>query len=144
MKIAVLQFVLEIPHAESLKDKRRVVRSVKDKLHNEHLVAVAEVGHLDVHNLAMLGLTAVGTSVPHLQSLLDRIVDKLKALPDATLGAVDRQIISGEGGEDTDQDPPTDGHDEARTQEGTGAIGRTSSVLGWVGRVERPERREQR
>ena len=44
MVVGILQFELLVPGATSLKDKRRVVKSVKDRLHREHLVSVAEVG----------------------------------------------------------------------------------------------------
>ena len=48
MKIAVLQFDLSIHDAESLKDKRRIVQSLKDRLHRDHLVSIAEVEVLPV------------------------------------------------------------------------------------------------
>src|ERR1041384_8063343 len=61
MVIGLLQFELVIHGSESLKDKRRVVRSVKDRLHREHMVAVAEVASQEVLNLAVLGLACVGS-----------------------------------------------------------------------------------
>ncbi len=101
MKLAVLQFELLIGHAESLKDKRRVVKSLKDRLHREHMVAVAEVGALDERGAARLAAVAVGTDVKHLQSLLAHLVEKLRALPDARLGAVSGRVIDGP---DVDED----------------------------------------
>lgn len=92
MKLAILQFELLIRHAESLKDKRRVVKSVKDRLHHDHQVAVAEVGSLDEHTTAHLAAAAVGSDVRHLQSLLSRIVEKLRALPEAELGSVSGRV----------------------------------------------------
>lgn len=92
MKLAILQFELLIRHAESLKDKRRVVKSVKDRLHRDHMVAVAEVGSLDDHAAAHLAAVAVGSDVRHLQSLLSRLVEKLRALPDAELGSVSGRV----------------------------------------------------
>ncbi len=93
MKIAILQFELLIDGAFSLKDKRRVVRSVKDRLHRDHLVSVAEVGTQDVWNLATMGLAAVSGNAEYLVSMLDRIEHKLSTLPDARLGSVTREII---------------------------------------------------
>ena len=95
MVIGVLQFELLIPGAQSLKDKRRVVRSVKDRLHREHQVSVAEVGELETVNLAVLGLAAAGTEGRHIGQVLDRISDKLRALHDAELGDVRREILHG-------------------------------------------------
>ena len=55
MVVGVLQVKLTIDWASSLKDKRRVVSSLKDRLHREHQVSVAEVGSLDSHRVAVLG-----------------------------------------------------------------------------------------
>lgn len=96
MLLAVLQFELLIHDAESLKDKRRVVRSVKDRLHREHQVSVAEVAHLDNPSVAGMALAAVNRDGRYLQSMLDAIVDKLRALPDASLGDIHREVLTGE------------------------------------------------
>lgn len=96
MLLAILQFELLIRGSESLKDKRRVVKSLKDRLHNEHMVSVAETGLLDRMDAARLALVAVGTDVSHLQSMTDRILDKLRAQHDAELGEFQRDIIHGE------------------------------------------------
>lgn len=93
MYIAFLQFELDIPHSESLKDKRRVVRSLKDRLHRDHLVSVAEVGALDNIRTAVMAAALVSSSAPYASGVLDRIVEKLKALHDARLGEVTRRMI---------------------------------------------------
>jgi len=94
--VGILQFELLIPGAGSLKDKRRVVRSVKDRLHREHQVSVAEVAEPDTINLAVLGVAAAGTDGRRIGQTLDRISDKLRALRDAELGAVRREILHGQ------------------------------------------------
>ncbi|MFN0010597.1 MAG: DUF503 domain-containing protein [Phycisphaerales bacterium] len=93
MKLALLQFELLIAHAQSLKDKRRVVKSLKDRLHREHMVAVAEVGRLDDHRTALLAVAAVGSDVAHLQRVLSIIVEKLRSAGDAQLGTVSGRVI---------------------------------------------------
>lgn len=96
MIIGVLQFELIVPASRSLKDKRRVVRSVRDRLHREHLVSVAEVGGLDLHRTAQMGVTMASNDVSYVQSVFDRILDKMRATPDARLGAVQREILNSE------------------------------------------------
>lgn len=96
MFVGVLQFEIIVPDSRSLKDKRRVVRSLKDKLHREHQVAVAEVAALDSLNLAVLGLAAVSNSGAHLHELFDRVVAKLRGWPGAQLGAVQRDVFKGD------------------------------------------------
>lgn len=96
MVIGILQFELLVRGSESLKDKRRVVRSVKDRLHREHMVSVAEVGALDKLNVAVLGLALVGSDGGHIGKVLDNISAKLRSLPDAELGDCSRQILRGQ------------------------------------------------
>ncbi|MAY74153.1 MAG: hypothetical protein CMJ31_05380 [Phycisphaerae bacterium] len=98
--IATLQFELLIHGAESLKDKRRVVKSVKDRLHREHLVSVAEVAALENPSLAVMGLAAVGADGKRLAQTLDRITEKLRGLHDAELGSTRRELIRGADDED--------------------------------------------
>ncbi|MGP1271974.1 MAG: DUF503 domain-containing protein [Phycisphaerales bacterium] len=102
MIIAVLQVELDIPGAESLKDKRRVVKSLKDRLHREHLVSVAEVAAQESHTTAVIGIAAVGTDGRHLGVTLDRIGEKLRSLHDAEVVATRRHMIVG----DKDAHPP--------------------------------------
>jgi uncharacterized protein YlxP (DUF503 family) len=93
MVIGILQFELLIHGAESLKDKRRVLLSVKDKLHREHQVSVAEVALQDRMDVARLGLALVGTDGKYVGQVLDRITAKLRALTDAELGDVTREVL---------------------------------------------------
>lgn len=95
MFIGILQFELLIHGAMSLKDKRRVVKSVKDRLHREHLVSVAEIAALDHHRLAVMGLAFVSNSAPYVSSVLDAVIFKLRALRDAELGDCAREILHG-------------------------------------------------
>lgn len=93
MIIAVLQFELTIPHSQSLKDKRRVVKSLKDRLHREHMVSIAEVAALDEWRTAVLALAVVSNDPAHASSVLDGIVEKLRSLHDARLGGIKRDMI---------------------------------------------------
>lgn len=94
MHIAILQFEMQISGAMSLKDKRRVVRSIKDHLHKHHMVSVAEVGALETWNLAILGIVACNRSGAYLQQVMDNIVAKLRTHPDARLGECSLEIVS--------------------------------------------------
>ena len=47
MHVGVMRLVLEIPGARSLKDKRQVVRSFKERVKSRLGVSIAEVGHHD-------------------------------------------------------------------------------------------------
>ena len=109
MVIGVLQFELLIHGAESLKDKRRVVQSVKDRLHREHQVAVAEVRAHDTLNLAILALACIATEGSRVGEVLDAVTNKLRALGDAELGDTYRQILRGEDLPEAPEAPASEG-----------------------------------
>lgn len=108
MVIGVLQFELVIDASESLKDKRRVVKSLKDRLHREHMVSVAEVGALEIWNLAMMGLAVVSRDAAYANTVLDHVLAKLTSLPDARLRDYSREVL------DPDQSPVGDVTDEGQ------------------------------
>lgn len=95
MVIGILQLELVIHDATNLKDKRRIVMSLKDRLHREHRVAVAEVDRLDAHQTAVLGIAAVSNSPAHVQSVLDRIVDEVKSNGRVVLNDYHTEVIRG-------------------------------------------------
>ena len=95
MIIATLQFELIIRHSECLKDKRRVVNSVKERLRRTFKVSVAEVGALDHHRLALLGVAAVSNSSRHGAEIIDKVIQQLREEREAELGDMSRQMISG-------------------------------------------------
>ncbi|MCK4579178.1 MAG: DUF503 domain-containing protein [Candidatus Marinimicrobia bacterium] len=59
MHIALLRAIIDIPDAHNLKDKRAVVRSIKDRVTKHMNVSVAEVGQHDVWNRAELAFVTV-------------------------------------------------------------------------------------
>ncbi len=56
MHLGALQIELIVRASESLKDKRRVIKSVKDRLHREQMISVAEVATQDHLQVATLGI----------------------------------------------------------------------------------------
>ena len=61
----------------SLKEKRRVVRAIKDRLKNDFNVSVAEVGDQDIWQNLHIGITAVGSDRPYMDGLLAKVVDAI-------------------------------------------------------------------
>ena len=82
---------LALREAYSLKDKRRVVRSIKDKLRQQHNVSVAETDEQDTHQLAVLGIAMAGSDARYVEGALAKVVDKLRAHPVAEL--LDYEIV---------------------------------------------------
>lgn len=81
---------MAIPGAMSLKDKRRVVRGLKDRLSARHNVSVAEVDDLDVHRSCQLAVAMVSNNRRFTDSCLSKIVDEVRA--QRSLSLVDYDI----------------------------------------------------
>jgi uncharacterized protein len=75
MTVGVLQLELSITDAMSLKDKRRVVKSLKDRLAHRRNVSVAEVGAQDQHRRCILAVAMVGSDSRYVQGALSKLVD---------------------------------------------------------------------
>jgi len=71
--IAFLTLELSIEAAQSLKDKRQVVRSLKDKLRANFNVAVAELDPSDLWNRATIGVVSVSSSKDYLDGLMRNV-----------------------------------------------------------------------
>ena len=71
---------LEIPHAQSLKDRRRVVRSIKDKLRHGFNLSIAELDDSAVWNRATLGIVAISSSMDYLTGQIHLIDDAVQRL----------------------------------------------------------------
>jgi hypothetical protein len=70
MPLATLTLELAIEHAQSLKDRRQVVRSLKDKLRHGFNISVAELDEALVWNRATLGIAAISGSAAYLAGQL--------------------------------------------------------------------------
>ena len=90
MTVGVLQLELSIGDAMSLKDKRRVVKSIKDRIAHGHNVSVAEVGALDLHRTAIIGIAMVSNDSKYDEGALSKIVDFVRSV--GTCDLTDYQI----------------------------------------------------
>jgi hypothetical protein len=86
MPIAKLTVEISIPHAQSLKDRRQVVRLLKDKLRHGFNVSVAEMDDANLWNRATLGVVAISGSADYLTGQMREVDDALNRLAN-TLGA---------------------------------------------------------
>ena len=64
----------------SLKEKRQVVRKIKDSVFSGFKIPVSEVGHQDLWQRAELGFAVVGNSKQKLNSIIDKILDRIYEL----------------------------------------------------------------
>jgi uncharacterized protein len=73
MPIAYLTLELRIEAAHSLKDKRQVVRSVKDRLRNSFNISIAEIEVTDLWQRATLGVVSISDSRDYLNGLMRNV-----------------------------------------------------------------------
>jgi uncharacterized protein YlxP (DUF503 family) len=79
MIVALASVELHIPYAQSLKDKRMVLRRLKDRLQKFN-VAIAEVEFHDVWQRAGLGIVSISTTTAHVERELAAAVDEIERL----------------------------------------------------------------
>ena len=75
MTVGVCRIKIRLPENDSLKGKRRVVKSLMEKLRNKFNIAVAEVDDNDRWQIATIGLTCVSNDARHAREMLDRAVE---------------------------------------------------------------------
>ena len=78
--IAYLTLEIRIEGAHSLKDKRQVVKSLKDRLRRKFNVSVSEIEDQDLHNSAVLAAATVSPSRPFAEKVLRAVEDEAAEL----------------------------------------------------------------
>jgi uncharacterized protein YlxP (DUF503 family) len=84
MPVGLLTLELHIPDAQSLKEKRQVLRSLKDKLRRQFNVAVAELDHQDLWQRSVVGIVTLSNEDRHVQETLQKVLDEA----DRILGSI--------------------------------------------------------
>jgi uncharacterized protein YlxP (DUF503 family) len=82
--VGLLTLELHIAEAQSLKDKRQVIRSLKDRLRNHFNVAVAELDFEDVWQRSVVGVVTLSNEEHHVEEALQKVL----AEADRILGPV--------------------------------------------------------
>jgi uncharacterized protein len=77
MIVGVLTIELVIYASSSLKEKRFVVKSVKDKLKNKFNIAIAEIDYLDKWQRAKLGIVTVGNDYSYVENSIQKVFEYL-------------------------------------------------------------------
>jgi len=77
--VSLIKIDFLVPHSDSLKSKRRIIKSLKDKLRARFNVSVAEVDYLEDWQRATIGVTMISNERRHLQrgySAIDRLFEE--------------------------------------------------------------------
>jgi uncharacterized protein YlxP (DUF503 family) len=76
MSIGLLTLEIHIPDARSLKDKRQVIRSLKDRLRGRFNVAVAELEHQDLWQRSVVGIVSISSDDKHLEESMRAVAEE--------------------------------------------------------------------
>ena len=91
--MGILTLELVVYEALSLKDKRRAIKSVKERIKNRFNVSAAEVGHLDSRQRATLGLAMISNDAKHVHSCFDRIVELVRKCGSVSLLEFEKEML---------------------------------------------------
>jgi uncharacterized protein YlxP (DUF503 family) len=76
MPVGLLTLELYIPDARSLKDKRQVIQTLKDRLRGHYNVAVAELEYQDVWQRSVIGVVSISGSQRYLAQAIEKVAQE--------------------------------------------------------------------
>ena len=83
--VGLVHLKLHVVQAMSLKDKRRVIKSFKDRVGHRYNVSIAEVDGLENHRMAVLAIAMVGNDRRYVEGALQKIINAAGAHRDMIL-----------------------------------------------------------
>lgn len=93
MVVGVSIFELHLPEARSLKQKRRVIKSLIERVHNRFRVSIAETDHHDLHQRTEIGIAMIARSDSDGRRRMDSIRDLIDQEHEAVLTQWDPQYL---------------------------------------------------
>lgn len=83
MIVGILTLELFFPHSHSLKDKRRILHGLKDRIRRRHNAALAEVDYQDKWQRALLGIVTLNSQQTVVEEVLGRVLADARNLQEA-------------------------------------------------------------
>ncbi len=81
MTVGICTLILYLPGVGSLKGKRQIIRSLKERIQNRFNVSIAEVGDQDLWQRSVLGIACVGNDRGFVNQVLDKVLDFVERFP---------------------------------------------------------------
>jgi len=85
MLVGLLSIELHLPEADSLKSKRVILKSLRDRIKNKFNVSIAEVDGNDLWQRSVLGVACVGNETKVINQVLSSIRDMVLVMPSVEL-----------------------------------------------------------
>src|SRR5215470_8487072 len=80
MPVGLLTLELRLPDAHSLKDKRQILRSLKDRLRRKFNIAIAEMDFHDVWQSSIIGIVTLSNAEQHVEESLQHVLREAERL----------------------------------------------------------------
>ncbi len=93
MVVGICTVELWITESQSLKDKRQVLHSVKDRLRGKFNLSIAEVDGQDLWQKAVLGMACVANDGSHVEQVLEQALNVIKSMPTIEVVRVHRELL---------------------------------------------------
>lgn len=93
MYVGIIQVELRIPAPCSLKQRRAIVRSLKDRVRRRFQVAIAEIGILDDHEEVNLGIALVSNEGPHAEKRCRAVMEFIENNPEAEVVDIQMEVL---------------------------------------------------
>ena len=93
MPVGLLTLEIHIPDARSLKDKRQVLRSLKDRLRARFNVAVAELEHQDVWQSSVVGVVTLSNNAHHVEQSLQTVLAEAERILERSLVSHEIEVM---------------------------------------------------
>jgi len=93
MHILLIQLALNIPLSQSLKDKRRHIKSLKDKISHRFNASIAEVDYLDTWKKSVLAICMVSNDKSYLDKQYGLIESLVLEFPDLQIANISREWL---------------------------------------------------
>jgi uncharacterized protein YlxP (DUF503 family) len=93
MIVFVVSLELHLPESRSLKDKRRVIKSLIDRVFQRYRVSIAETAFHDLHQRAEVSIAIVGVSEAEMEKIMQHIRDLVESLPAVYLTRWEPQVL---------------------------------------------------
>ena len=93
MVVGICTVELWIPESQSLKDKRQVLHSLKDRLRGKFNLSIAEVDGQDLWQKAVLGMACVANDGSHIEQVLEQALNVIKSMPTIEVVRVHRELL---------------------------------------------------
>lgn len=97
MVVVISVFELHIPEGRSLKQKRRIIKGIMERIHHRYRVSIAETDYHDLHQRAEIAIAAVHRSRSEMERMLQGIRNLIEDTPGALLLSWEPQYLESAG-----------------------------------------------